>query len=63
MIKFQKKTNLSCHLFSVLLITTMMHAILHPFFTQIEDFSNIKNCIFTQLRIILGDFDFAVSVA
>ena len=41
----------------------MMHAILHPFFTQIEDFSNIKNCIFTQLRIILGDFDFAVSVA
>jgi polycystin 2 len=28
------------------------------FGTQIEDFSNIKNCIFTQLRIILGDFDF-----
>jgi len=28
------------------------------FGTQIRDFSTIPNCIFTQLRIILGDFDF-----
>nr|XP_032805650.1 polycystic kidney disease 2-like 1 protein [Petromyzon marinus]XP_032805653.1 polycystic kidney disease 2-like 1 protein [Petromyzon marinus] len=28
------------------------------FGTQVEDFSTFSNCIFTQFRIILGDFDF-----
>ncbi|XP_005989417.2 polycystin-2-like protein 2 [Latimeria chalumnae] len=29
------------------------------FGTQVDDFSTFENCIFTQFRIILGDFDFA----
>ncbi|KFP76048.1 Polycystic kidney disease 2-like 2 protein, partial [Apaloderma vittatum] len=28
------------------------------FGSQVEDFSTFQNCIFTQFRIILGDFDF-----
>ncbi|MBN3281828.1 PKD2 protein, partial [Polyodon spathula] len=30
------------------------------FGTQVDDFSTFQACIFTQFRIILGDFDFAV---